>query len=120
MPLAVKLDEDLPKSLGADLIARGYPVATVRDQGWGGMNDDELWLRVSAEGRFFITSDKEFGDIRRHPPGSHPGILLLRPDRQGVLELRALLSSALEGPGLEALAGTVSVATNRALRVRRP
>jgi hypothetical protein len=38
--------------------------------------------------------------------GSHPGILLLRPGRQVVFELRNLLASVLRGTRLEALAGT--------------
>ena len=63
MTLLVKLDEPLSGSLATPLRARRYAVATVMAQGWGGTKDPILWPRVKAEGVFFITADKGFGDI---------------------------------------------------------
>ncbi len=48
------------------------------------MNDSDLWTRVVAEGAFLVTADKGFGDVRVYPPGSHPGILVLRPERESL------------------------------------
>jgi predicted nuclease of predicted toxin-antitoxin system len=120
MPFTIKLDEQLSEMLIAPLQARGYDVRSVREQGWGGTKDPVLWPRVVAEGRFFITADKEFGDIRKFKPGTHPGILLLRPNRQSVIEYLAMLNWVLDNDQLEALAGCVAVATKNRLRVRRP
>ena len=117
---AVKVDEDLPRSLAALIADRGYAVATVLDQGWGGVPDDELMSKIVAEGRLLVTADKGFADIRRYPPGSHPGILLLRPDRESAVEYRSLLAAVLTDHALDQLSGTVAVASSGGVRVRRP
>ena len=119
MSVRVKLDEALSAALVEPLEQRGYAVATVRGQGWGGLKDSVLWPLITAEHVFFITADKGFGDIRAFPPGTHSGILLLRPDREGLLEYRALLEEVLEKHGLESLAATIAVASPARVRVRR-
>lgn len=118
--MRIKVDEDLPYSV-ADLLRRhGHDALTVTDQELRGSTDAALWAVVQTEGRFFITADKGFADVRRHPPGEHAGIMLLRPDEDGIPALQALLAAVLRETDLETLAGTVSVATPRGLRVRRP
>jgi predicted nuclease of predicted toxin-antitoxin system len=99
----VKIDEDLPRQV-ADLVAeRGYDATTVVGQGWQGMSDGELWPRVQDEGRWLITADKGFADLRAHPAGSHAGVILLRApeeSRRAYLELAAI---ALDWLNLETL-----------------
>ena len=116
---AVKIDEDLPDRIGETVEKHGYAMATVRGQSWNGLKDPVLWLKVSSEGRFFITADKGFGDLRSFPPGTHPGILVLRPDKESVLDFVDLLESVLRDRRLESLAGFVTVASSRGVRVRR-
>jgi predicted nuclease of predicted toxin-antitoxin system len=116
---AVKLDEDLADRLAEVLRKHNYSVATVRGQSWNGMKDPTLWPKVLAEGRFFITADKGFGDLRLFPPGMHTGILVLRPDKESVLDFQALLETVLRDRRLESLAGFVTVATSRGVRIRR-
>ncbi len=115
----VKLDEDLPDRLEEILEKFGYPTSTVCGQGWGGTKDSVLWPKVKAEDRFFITADKGFGDLRLFPPGTHPGILVLRPDKESVLAFVELIESILRDRRLESLACFVTVATPRGIRVRR-
>jgi hypothetical protein len=74
---------------------------------------------VSAERAFFVTADKGFADLRLFPPGSHAGILLLRPERDSIVDLRGLVAVVLASRNLESLAGAVTVATPRRIRVRR-
>jgi hypothetical protein len=80
----VKLDEDLPSDAAELLRGADNDVTTVLSEGLGGTKDSELWTVVQLEGRFFVTADKGFGDVRVYPPGSHAGILLLRPYRDGI------------------------------------
>lgn len=119
MALRVKLDEDLTPIVGEPLRAAGYEVSTVVDQGWSGMKDAELWPRVVADSMFLVTADKGFGDVRAYPPGSHPGILVLRADRESILTYRDLIAQVIEKFKLESLAGFTTVATRRRIRVRR-
>lgn len=118
--MRIKLDEDLPRSLVELLQPHGHDVVSVPDQGLSGWTDAALWPVVQTEGRFFITADKGFADVRANAPGTHHGVLLLRPDQDGIPALRALLAAVLRETDLESLSKTVSVATSRGLRVRRP
>jgi hypothetical protein len=120
MPFAVKLDEPLSELLVPPLQSHGYDVRTVREQGWGGLKDHVLWPRVVAESRYFITADKAFGDIRKFKPGTHSGILLLRPNRESLIEYIALLNWILDRYPLQSLARCNAVATRGRLRIRRP
>lgn len=119
MATAVKLDEDLSALVGEPLERAGYEVRTVAGQGWSGLADNELWSRLLNERAYFITADKGFGDIRAYPPGTHAGILLLRPNRESVVEYRELVEAALARGPLENLASTLAVASPRGLRIRR-
>jgi predicted nuclease of predicted toxin-antitoxin system len=115
----VKIDEDLPRQIADLVAARGYDAATVVGQGWQGVSDDDLWPRVQDEGRWLITADKGFADLRIHPAGSHTGVILLRAteeSRRAYLELAAL---ALDRLKLDDLAGAVVVVTYRGVRIRR-
>ena len=92
MSLQVKVDEDLPRQIADLLIASGHDAATVVEQGWQGLSDQALWPRVQHEGRWLMTADKGFADLRQHPPGSHAGVILLRAreeSRRAYLELAA-------------------------------
>ncbi len=119
MPLDVKVDEDLPSRIAELLRDAGHQARTVRDQGLGGVKDSVLWQAVQAEGRFLVTADKGFGDIRTYPPGTHGGVLLLRPDAEGIVPLVDLVRRVLRGEVLDRLRGTVTVATPGGLRIRR-
>ncbi len=115
----MKLDEPLSNSLAAVISAHGYSVGTVLGQNWGGLKDPVLWPLVHAAGEFFITADKGFGDIRVYPPGTHPGILVLRPDRESLPEFKSLVERVLATHKLEWLLGCVTVANPRGVRIRR-
>jgi len=112
------VDENLPEQIAELFNAHGHDALTVGNQGWQGMADDELWRRIQGEGRWLITADKEFGDIRRYPPGSHAGILLLRPSKESradYLRLAAIVPTQIK---LDEINGAIVVVTERGIRVR--
>lgn len=120
MSARLKIDEDLPRQMRNLIAERGYEAATVTEQGWQGASDEVLWSRVQAEGRWLITGDRGFADLRQYPPGSHAGVILLRAQeesRRAYLELAAV---ALDRLRLEEIAGSIVVVTRRGVRVRRP
>ena len=119
MSARVKIDEDLPRQIADLMAAWGHDAATVVGQGWQGTSDDDLWPRVQSERRWLITADKGFADLRRHPPGTHAGVILLRAQeesRRAYLELAAI---ALERLKLDEIPGAVVVVTYRGIRIRR-
>ncbi len=93
--MLVKLDENLSNTHAQFLRDAGYQCDRVTDQGLSGADDEIVWQRVCTEGRFFITLDLDFSDVRRFPPGTHPGILLLRPSRRSRQAVLNLLSRVL-------------------------
>lgn len=113
----IKVDEDIPPIAAIWLRERGYEASTVIEQGMGGWKDPAIWETVNAHGYFLLTADKGFGDIRVYLPGTHHGVLLLRPDIDGIRPLLDLLQLVLEQTDLTSLTGSLSVATSRGLRV---
>ncbi len=118
--MRIKVDEDLPRSVVHLLAEYGYEVRSVHEQGMSGWKDKDLFAAVQEEGRFLITADKGFGDIRVYPPGQHVGILILRPAKPSIPAFLELLKKVLQQYKLEAFHGCLVVATPKGLRVRRP
>jgi predicted nuclease of predicted toxin-antitoxin system len=119
VPLRIKVDEDLPSQIAERLRGVGHDVETVRGQGLGGAKDARVWHAVQADGRFLVTADKGLADIRKYSPGTHGGVLLLRPGEDGIKPLMDLMERVLRSGELDRLRGTVIVATAYALRIRR-
>ena len=117
--MLIKVDEDLPGAAADLLREAGHSAMTVREQQMGGMKDPRLWEAVQREQRFLVTGDKGFADTRAHPPGTHAGVLLLRPDADGIVPILNLLRQVLGRLPLEELQRAVSVATPRGVRIRR-
>jgi predicted nuclease of predicted toxin-antitoxin system len=119
MAFSIKADENMPRTVLQILLERGYDTLSVIEQGMGGWKDPDLWKAIQEEKRFLITADKGFADIRMFPPGSHAGILLLRPDEDGIRPLVNLLRRVLDAYSLEDFQGTVTVASPRSVRIRK-
>ncbi len=116
----IKVDEDLPEDIARIFSAVGYIADTVRQQGWGGSEDEDLWERVQAERRWLVTAGKGFGDVRTYLPGTYVGIVLLRAvieSRRRYIELAQALVRSVR---LEEVAGCLVVVTPRGIRIRRP
>lgn len=117
--MRVKVDEDLPRAVARLLREKGHEASTVVEQDMGGWKDPEVWRAVQDKEQLLLTGDKGFADIRRFPPGSHHGVVLLRPDEDGIRPLLELARCLLAEHPLEHFAGTIAVVTSAGLRVRR-
>jgi hypothetical protein len=89
------------------------------EQGWQGTPDNILWSLIQSERRWLITADKGFADLRRYPPGSHWGVILLRAPEESRRAYMELVSLMLDRVDLDRLGGAVVVATGRGVRIRR-
>lgn len=118
--MLVKLDENLARAHVEVIVDAGHTGERVTDELLSGAPDAVVWQRACAEGRFFITLDLDFSDVRRYPPGTHPGILLLRPRNTGRAAVLAVLSRVVREQGLETLKGCLAVADEQRTRIRRP
>jgi predicted nuclease of predicted toxin-antitoxin system len=116
----IKPDEDLPVSLAAGLTERGHDVESVAEEGLVGAPDPAVLDAAISEKRMMFTLDRGFSGIRPYPPGSHPGIVVLRIDDQSARAVARTALALVDGHSLEDLVGTVTIAQHGGFRVRRP
>jgi len=116
----LELDENLPLSLVELFASHDHEAITVVEEGLSGADDSVVAAAAASEQRILVTLDREFADIRAHPPGTHPGILVVRLDTPRPSHVRAALSGLLTRHRLEDLAGCVSIVQLGSVRVRRP
>jgi hypothetical protein len=116
----LKLDENLPAALLADLARLGHDVQSVPGEGLAGRPDASVWSAAQSEDRFLITQDLDFSDLRRFVPGTHSGLLLVRLAQPGRLALARRVRDLFTTEDVEAWRRCFVVATGRKLRVRRP
>jgi hypothetical protein len=118
--MKVKLDENLPEALSLALRARGHDADTVADEGLKGRDDAAVWQAAQAEGRFFITQDLDFSDMRRFGPGSHGGLLLVRLAEPGRLALLQRIEALFATEPVEQWRRCFVIVTDHKVRVRAP
>jgi predicted nuclease of predicted toxin-antitoxin system len=89
------VDENLPQSLAADLVALGARAVHVLDLGMRGAKDPAVWAEAQSRRLTILTGDKDFANIRAYPP-PHAGIIVvevpdtLPPTERKILILREL------------------------------
>jgi predicted nuclease of predicted toxin-antitoxin system len=118
--LKIKLDENLPAGLAHSLAELGHDVQTVHEEGISGADDSRIWREAQREGRFLITQDLDFSDLRSFAPGEHCGLLLVRLRQPGRLALASFVRRVFAGYPVESWSGCFVVATERKVRVLRP
>ena len=91
--MKLKLDENLSRHLKPALTVLGHDTSTAADEGLLSRPDVEVAAGAAKEGRILLTLDVEFADLRKYPPGSHPGIILFRPMSLGPLSVNRFVES---------------------------
>lgn len=118
--MKLKLDENLSRHLKQGLGAYGHDVATAADEGLLSQPDTVVAAVARNESRLLFTLDVEFGDLRKYPPGSHPGIVLFRPRTFGPLAVNQFVENFVRTTVLEPLVGCVVIVEPSRIRVRSP
>lgn len=67
-----------------------------------------------------VTLDRGFANIRRYPPGTHAGMLVVRVPDQRPAIVAAVVRALLSEHDLDALRRCVVIAEPRRVRIRRP
>lgn len=92
----------------------------VRLEGLAGKPDPDVWQAAQNAGRFVITQDFDFSDIRKYAPGTHHGLLLVRLRLPGRLALAGRIVDVFRSENVESWRRGFVVLTDRKLRVQRP
>ena len=118
--MKIKLDENIPVALQGILGALGHDVDTAVAEGLAGKPDETIRRYATAAGRFLITQDLDFSDIRALAPGTHPGILLVRLRDPGRAALLQHIASVFRTEPVDTWSGCLVVLSDLRLRIRRP
>lgn len=118
--MKIKLDENLPAGLATRLTSLGHQTDTVPDENLAGSDDPKVWQAAQNTGRFLITQDLDFSDMRQFVPGTHHGILLIRLRQPGRKALSRRIERLFETEEVESWHGCVVIVTEHKIRVRRP
>jgi predicted nuclease of predicted toxin-antitoxin system len=113
-----KLDEKVPDLVRDSLIELSLDAQTVVQEQLSGARDDVVLQACIAEDRILVTLDLDFSDIRSYPPGSYPGIWVLRPQTQTFKAIDALVSAGVRLAELERVRGQLWVIDERRVRIR--
>ena len=118
--MKLKLDENLSRLLKSSLAALGHDVDNVADEGLLSRPDSDIAAAAKAEGRMLMTLDLDFADLRRFPPGSHPGIILFRPVSYGPSDVNRMVEEFVRETDSAGFEGCLVVVEPGKIRVRRP
>ena len=118
--MKLKLDENLSRHLKAALEKYHHDVITAAEEGLLSKPDTLVAKAAAEEGRILLTLDVEFADLRKYPPGSHPGIVLFRPKSFGPLSVNRFIEDFFQTPDLQDLGGCVIVVDPQKVRIRKP
>lgn len=118
--MRIKLDENMPASLVPALRDLSHDVDTAVEEGLKGARDPTIFATSQEMGRFLITQDLDFSDLRRFEPGTHHGILLVRLVRPGRRALFERILGLFRSEATETWQRCLVVATDSKTRVRRP
>jgi hypothetical protein len=116
----LKLDENLPESLLPAMAALGHDADNVRQEDLTGRPDPDVWQAAQVAGRFLITQDLDFSDIRQYAPGTHHGLMLVRLRLPGRLALARRIIEAFDREQVASWQGCFVVLSDLKLRIHRP
>jgi predicted nuclease of predicted toxin-antitoxin system len=118
--MRIKLDENLPQGLAERLSAAGHEVDTVPEEGIAGTDDEVVWQAAQDAGRFLVTQDLDFSDVRRYAPGTHRGLLLVGLRTASAAALTRRIEAIFATEAVEEWQRCFVVATDHKVRLRRP
>jgi hypothetical protein len=78
------------------------------------------WRVAKSENRVIFTLDLDFADLRKFPPGSHPGVVLFRPRSMGPQAVNRFVLKFSRETELTALARCLVIVEPHRIGVRRP
>jgi len=118
--MKIKLDENLPVTLLKILNEMNHDVETVLSEGLKGKPDKDVWREAQKEGRFFITQDLDFSDIRHFQPGKHHGLLIFRLSNPSRQELIKRIAGIFKLENVEGWKRCFVIITDNKIRIKRP
>jgi predicted nuclease of predicted toxin-antitoxin system len=118
--MKLKLDENLSRHLKPVLAGLGHDVLTAADENLLSHPDTAIAATASREERILLTLDIEFADLRKYPPGTHPGIILFRPPSFGPNLVNTFIADFIRAADLSKFSSCIAIVDHTHVRVRSP
>jgi predicted nuclease of predicted toxin-antitoxin system len=118
--LRIKLDENISRHLKSSIETFGHNVQTVEEENLLSEPDTKIAFVSKSENRMLFTLDIEFADLRKYPPGNHPGIVLFRPRNKSIPTVNQLILDFIRQINLDEITQCVVVVDSDRIRIRRP
>jgi len=114
------IDEDISRSTGVALVDEGHAVKDVRDHGYRGAGDEEIYKFAQKEKAILLTGDLGFGNILRFPLGQHFGIVVARyPTEMRPKEINREIAASLRDLKDKDFKGNLIILEPGRIRIRR-
>ena len=108
----------MPRLARDHLVALGWDVHDVFDEGLASAIDAEIQIACEREDRILITLDTDFADTRRYDPARSPGVIVLRPRDQSIGAVLQCLKAALRALAGQPIRATLWIVEPERLRIR--
>lgn len=112
------VDENVAPAVTVFLRTRGDDALDVKEQGWFGRPDSELFALAQQEHRIVLTYDAEFAALRRLQR-EHRGIVFIRLRELRPASVVTALARFLEKYGARDLTNTIATLSEARVRFRR-
>ena len=114
------LDEDMPRSLGRDLLSAGHEVLDVRDHGLRSHDDNDVFHFAQQNEAVLVSEDLGFANLLRFPLGMHSGIVVGRfPSNLSTTAIVKEILSAMSMFTPDDLSGALVIVEIGRVRIRR-
>lgn len=98
----------------------GHDILTSKELGQERAFDSDVLASATKTDRVMVTEDRGFGDVRKYPPGSYQGVLVLRVRNPAFrTALHRNLETFLGSTDRDAIRGCLVLLDGARVRVRR-
>ena len=115
--MKIKLDQNLSIHLREALSILNHDVDTVFDEGLTGADDVAVLGAASSQDRILFTLDTDFLNLKTYPPGTHGGVVVFRPPRQGAVALARFVKAFVVSSDLRRHYRLTTIVERRRIRV---
>ena len=114
-----KIYENAPVELKILLEKAGHVAKTVFDQSLCGRSDTRIMNVCRDESLVLVSLDSDFSNIQAYPPGTHPGIMVLRPRSQGAKVVTNIFEDFLNKVDVSQIRAATMIVEKERIRIRR-
>ncbi len=116
--LRFKIDENLPTEAANIFVENGFNAESVFYEGLKGAPDNKIIKICKQEERILVTLDLDFSDIRIYPPGSVPGIIILRISDHSIKSVLTIVKRIITKINTENPVGKLWIVSDTNIRIR--